>query len=182
VTVDRLLSGTDARLFDATGSLRRQPKCELESVISTEFSLTLDDAFARRVQSPYQQMHFDEVILTGARVDDITTALRNRGFSVTSSRSTVIQQDGDATWWLIADRPHGPDTLSMLIYLSGKRYRTRRQRQVEGGMAYQTTVESGDLQLYVYGFLRGDSKTVVQEMNALRRALRERFDRLPARR
>jgi hypothetical protein len=70
----------------------------------------------------------------------------------------------------------------MLIFVYGKRYRTRRQRQIDGGIEYQTTIESGDLQLYIYGFLRGDSETVVQEMNALRRALRERFDRLPARR
>ena len=59
VTVSRLLPGTDARLFDATGKLCRQQGPEMESVISTDFSLTLDDAFARRVHSPYQQMHFD---------------------------------------------------------------------------------------------------------------------------
>ena len=70
----------------------------------------------------------------------------------------------------------------MLIYAAGKRYRTRRQRQIDGGIDYQTMIESGDLQLYVYGFLQGDSEAVVQEMNALRRALRERFARLPARR
>ena len=47
-------------------------------------------------------------------------------------------------------------------------------------MTYRTAVDSGDLRLYVYGSLRGESKPVVQEINALRRALRERFDRLPA--
>jgi hypothetical protein len=183
VTINRLLSGTDARLFDATGRLCRQPARELESVISTMFSLTLDDAFARRLRSPYQQMHFDEVILTGARLDDISTALRNRGFTVVAVRGRGAQTDGEApSWWLTAERVQGPDKLSMLIYVSGKRYRTRRQRRIDGGMEYQTTIESGDLRLYIYGFLPGDSKTVVQEMNALRRALRERFDRLPARR
>lgn len=182
VTVNRLLSGTDARLFDATGKLCRRPVCELESLISTTFTLTLDDAFARRVQSPQQQMHFDEVILTAARVDDISTALRNRGFAVRPD-GPFAQSSADATgWWLRAERVQGAEKLSMLIFVYGKRYRTRRQRQIDGGIEYQTTIESGDLQLYIYGFLRGDSETVVQEMNALRRALRERFDRLPARR
>jgi hypothetical protein len=182
VTVDRLLSGTDARLFDATGRLCRRPACERESVISTTFSLTLDDAFAQRLRTPHQQMHFDEVIPTRARIDDISTALRNRGFTVMSSPGLGTQPGEAPSWWLTAERVLGPDRLSMLIYVAGKRYRTRRQRQIDGGIEYQTTIESGELQLYVYGFLRGDSEVVVQEMNALRRALRERFDRLPARR
>ncbi len=188
VTVNRLLSGTNARLFDATGRPCRRPELELESIISTEFSLTLDDAFTRRRRSPHQQMHFGEVIPSAMRIDDIMTALRNQGFTVRSFASN------DATgadsrpaadprlWWLSAKRTHGPDTLSLLLCVEGRRYRTRRERQVQGGMAYNTMVDSGDLELYVYGFLPGDSKAVVQEMNALRRALRERFDRLPARR
>jgi hypothetical protein len=183
VAVNRLMSSTDARLFDATGRLCRRPACELESVISTTFSLTLDDAFTKRLRTPYQQMHFDEVILTSARVDDILTALRTRGFTVAKLPDLSSQPNGKMpSCWLTAERTLGPDKLTMLIYAAGKRYRTRRQRSVTGGIDYQTTIESGDLQLYVYGFLQGDSKTVVREMNALRRALRERFARLPARR
>jgi hypothetical protein len=34
------------------------------------------------------------------------------------------------------------------------------------------------LRIYAYGTLRGESRPVVHEINALRRALRERFDRL----
>jgi hypothetical protein len=47
-------------------------------------------------------------------------------------------------------------------------------------MTYRTAVDSGDLRIYVYGSLRAESKPVVREINALRRGLRERFDRLPA--
>lgn len=188
VTVDRLLSGTEARLFDATGRRCRQPELELESTISTEFSLTLDDAFAWRVRSPYQLMFFGEVIPTGARIDDITIALQNRGFEVEllggGDMAAAGAQRGanPDNWWLVATRPHGPDTLSMLLHATGKRYRTRRERQVLDGMAYHTMVDSGDLELYAYGFLHGDNEPLVQEMNALRSALRERFDRLPDRR
>src|SRR5581483_9331759 len=103
-----------------------------------------------------------------------------RGFKVSPpSHYSVAEHDPDR-WWLSARRIHGPDSLEMLLYVTGKRYRTRRQRQVHGGTTYSTTTDSGELQLYVYGFLPGDSTLVVQEMNALRRALRERFSRLPA--
>jgi hypothetical protein len=188
VSVNRLLSGTDARLFDVTGRRSRQPRTELVTSVSTVFSLTLDDAFTRRVRSPHQQMHFGEVIPSAMRIDDMVTALQNRGFTVVtlaSSESTDADSRPGAAprlWWLSATRVHGPDKLSMLLCVEGHHYRTRRVRQVHDGMAHQTTVDSGDLELYVYGFLPGDSETVVREMNALRGALRERFDRLPARR
>jgi hypothetical protein len=38
------------------------------------------------------------------------------------------------------------------------------------------------MRIYAYGWLAGSSRPVVQEMNALRETLRERFERLPARR
>ena len=186
VTVNRLLSRTNARLFDSAGKRCRYPEPQLKSVISTTFSLTLDDAFSRRVCSPYQQMHFDEVVLNRARIDDIETALKNRGFTVRVLRKddhavANSRRSGDPDgWWLIAERVHGADRLRLLLYLAGKNYLTQRERQVQGGMAYKTTIGSGEFQVYAYGFLPRESKAIVQEMNALRHSLRERFDRLPA--
>jgi hypothetical protein len=82
----------------------------------------------------------------------------------------------------LAKRPEGPDTLEFVLYVDGKQHKSRRQRRVPGGMTYRTDLESGELRIYIYGRLTRDSRPVVQEMNALREALRERFDRLPARR
>jgi hypothetical protein len=178
VTVDRLVSGLDARLFDATGALIRKPQLEQESIVSTEFSLILGDAFARRTLSPHQQMHFDEVIPTEMRIDDIKTALKNRGFSV----ADPWRDSGPESRWLWADRVDGPETLRLFLYIEGQRHKARRQRRVPGGVTYRTDLDSGELRIYVYGTLPRESQPVVHEMNALRRALHERFDRLPARR
>jgi hypothetical protein len=178
VTIDRLLSGMDARLYDATGKLSGHQEPEVKSVISTEFSLILDDAFARRTLTPYQQLHFDEVIPSEMRIDDIITALRNRGFAVANPPSGLNPE----SCWVFAERVHGPDTLRLDLYIKGQRYKTRRQRDVPGGASYRTEMDSGELRIYVYGALPRNSQPVVQEMNALRLALHERFDRLPARR
>jgi hypothetical protein len=178
VVVDRLLSGLDARLYDATGTLRGHPRVALQSLISTKFDLTLDDAFARRILSPHQQLHFDEVIPAETRIDDIMMALKNLGFKV---RDPWPDQ-GPEERWLFANRAEGPDKLELFLYVEGKHYKSRRQRTVPGGMTYRTELDSGEVRIYVYGWLAGDSRPVVQEMNALREALRERFDRLPARR
>jgi hypothetical protein len=178
VTVNRLLSGLDARLYDATGTLCGQPRVARQSLISTKFDLTLDDAFARRTLSPHQQMHFDEVIPAETRIDDVMMALKNLGFRVTDS----WPDQGPEKRWLFAQRPEGPDTLLLALYVEGKQHKSRRQRTVPGGMTYRTSLNSGELRIYAYGWLARSSRPVVQEMNALRVALRERFDRLPARR
>jgi hypothetical protein len=49
-------------------------------------------------------------------------------------------------------------------------------------MTYRTNLDSGELRIYVYGWLAGTSCPVVHEVNALREALHERFDRMLARR
>ena len=177
VTVNRLLSGMDARLFDAAGRPYpvRGPGLKVTSVVTTEFSLSLYDAFVRRAMSPYQWLYFDEVIPSTLRLDDIAMALRNRGFTVPSVRDL-----DPADCCIEAHRMQGPDLLRLHVYVRGERHKARRERSVDGVMTYRTAVDSGDLRLYVYGSLRGKSKPVVQEINALRRALRERFDRLPA--
>jgi hypothetical protein len=177
VTVNRLLSGMNARLYDATGKPCRshRPGLRLKSTVTAEFSLPLYDAFARRTMSPYQWLYFDEVIPGEMRIDDIVVALRNRGFTV-----RVASDPDPENCSIIAHRVHGPDRLQLALYVKGEKYKARRDRSVAGGVTYRTFVDSGELRLYVYGSLRADAKPVVQEINALRRALRERFDRLPA--
>jgi hypothetical protein len=178
VTVNRLLSGMDARLYDAAGRpyQAQRSALKLKSVVTTEFSLPLHDAFARRPMSPYQWLYFDEVIPSALRLDDIAMALRNRGFTLVTSVRDLDPED----CCIEAERVQGPDLLRLQVYVRGERHKARRERSVDGVMTYRTAVDSGDLRLYVYGSLRGESKPVVQEINALRRALRERFDRLPA--
>jgi hypothetical protein len=177
VTVNRLLSGMDARLYDATGKQchPRRPELKLKSIVMTEFSLPLYDAFAGRMMSPYQWLYFDEVIPSEMRIDDIVMTLRNRGFGVVVHDGAIPENCS-----IVAERVHGPDRLRLNVYIRGERYKARRERSVPGGMTYRTAVDSGELRIYVYGSLRAESKPVVHEINALRRGLRERFDRLPA--
>ena len=175
VTIDRLISGMDARLYDATGKRLRNTALKMKSVVSSTFSLNLDDAFARRTLSPYQQLYFGEIIPNSMRIDNIITALRNRGFD-----AEALSEPDPEDCWILARRLHGPNNLLLMLYVEGNHYKALRQRHVPGGLSYRTHVDSGDLRIYVYGSLARDSEPVVQEVNALRRALRERFNRLPA--
>jgi hypothetical protein len=70
----------------------------------------------------------------------------------------------------------------LVLYVEGISHRATRDSQVPGGVTYRSDLDSGEMRIYVRGRLRKNSQPVIQEMNALRRALHERFDHLPARR
>lgn len=181
-----LLSGLTTRLYGATGHLSGDLKPTLTTRIHSTAKLKLDDAFAKRVRSPYQHLFFDEIIPDDMRITDITTALRDRGFE-----SKVIwppeqerQRDtGSRTksWLLGARRSEGPDTLDLSIFVEGRHFTTTRETAVvgdKGGVTHRTDRDSGELKVYIRGTLERDSGKVTQEMNALQQALRERYDRV----
>ncbi|MBD0695804.1 hypothetical protein [Streptomyces sp. CBMA123] len=176
---DRLLSGTDARLFTATG-MQAAHGPRLKTQIESEFKLVLGDAFTKRVQSPCQHLYFDEVIPDRARITDIQAALETRGYDVFHCH---LGGDGSAGGsalrsFVLACRTEGPDQMALWIYVEGRHLTTERQSQVDGGTTYTTQLKSGDLRLYVRGTLAGHRRELVLEMNALQKALRDQFARI----
>lgn len=173
-----LLSGTRARLYDATGALRLDRPPALGSTVSDSFELILDDAFARRVLTPFQHLYFDEVIPDPMRIADVRTALENRGFDVVD---LPLQGGGPGApalrHFLLATRSEGPDPLELWIYLEGRHQDTERQSR-RGEHRYTTKLSSGELKMFVRGSLPGSSHELVLEMNSLQQVLRDRFARL----
>src|SRR5215831_3730698 len=129
VKMGKLLSGVEARLYSATGSIRHRPRLKLDTYISTDFDLILGDAFARRELTPYQHLHFDEVIPSEMRISDIKIALTNRGFRLTHE----WLDSGTEGRWLRAERFEGPDRMVLVLYIQGILHRARRDSRVPGG-------------------------------------------------
>jgi hypothetical protein len=177
-----LLSGLQARLCDGTGAPSESLKPELLSRFVADVRLVLDDAFAKRALTPYLSLHFDEVIPDVMRLADIQGALRDRGFSIEESRR-LSPPDSDQMRHLIkASHIKGPDVMALWLLVEGKRSLTQRENQVSGGLTYTSTFESGELKIHMGGFLPADSAGVTREMNELQIALRDRFERLRAKR
>jgi hypothetical protein len=175
-----LLSGVESRLYNGIGALARpdrQPK--RTTYLTCALRLILDDAFARRIHTPYQHLHFDELIPDEGRIADIRTALINRGFQVETQEPP---RDGRDRYLLRASRAEGPDEMVLWLLAEGQRFRTKRQNQVPGGQMYESEFDSGELKVFVFGMLPTGSRALTHEMNALQHALRERFDRLRSRR
>lgn len=172
-----LMSGLDSRLYSATGSLSRSRKPELKCRISARIHLILDDAFAKRTFSPWQQLYFDEIVPEEARITDIVTALQDRGFVVEPQTLSDRPER-----FLVARRREGPDYMFMWLLIERRGYQTKRENKVPGGHTYKSVFESGELRVFIRGTLPRDSCELTHEMNALQQTLRERFDRVRARR
>lgn len=165
-----LLSGLDPRLYDAAGGRSANTEIEKRTFLVTDITLKMQDAFKRRARSPYQQLHFDGIIPDLRRIEDIRKTLVDKGFEVSPP-----EPDRNGHWIFARRQKTGPTPLRLEIYVEGKSYETQRKRQVAGGHTYTTTMESGELNLYVSAVSRGDSERLVQEMNSIHEALRKLF-------
>lgn len=169
-----LISGVEAKVADGIGAIPSGRQPTITSYISTHLELILDDAFAKRMLSPYQHLHFDEVIPDQMRISDIFSALEDRGFTV------EVRAQRPPEWLLYAKRPEGPDEMELWLFVMGKKFTTERENKLAGDYTFKSTFDSGDLKVFIYGSLRRDSRELTHEMNALQRALRERFDHVRA--
>lgn len=180
-----LLSGMDARLFDARGQRYRGDRknpLTIRSKITTRCTVVLRDAFARRLLSPYQSFHFDEIIPDHLRIADIATALGDQRFTVRQVNLAGVKNKGGLRHFLFAARTEGPDTMALWVFVHGHRYTTERRSQQPGGRRYTSTFDSGDLGIVVHGRVRRDTQDLIHEINELQLALRDRFRRLKAHR
>jgi hypothetical protein len=180
-----LLSGMDARLFDARGRRYRggsKSPLTIGSKITTRCTVVLRDAFARRLLSPYQSFHFDEIIPDDLRIADIATALGDQRFEVKQVKLAGVKSKGGLRHFLFAERTEGPDTMALWILVHGHRHTTERRSQQPGGRRYTSTFDSGDLGIVVHGRVRRDTQDLIHEVNELQLALRDRFRRLKAHR
>ena len=177
-----LISGLEARLYDATGHPQRlQPK--LTTRVSTDATLVLNDAFTRRTFSPFRHLVFDEIIPDDMRITDIMTALSDAGFKVSKvwperQGPDLDAETGSLYWFLAARRREGPDDMDLWIFVEGKRYTTERETVIHGGGETRKTMRpSGELKIFIRGTLAGDHKELAREMNALQQELRRLYDR-----
>jgi hypothetical protein len=153
---------------------------ELTTRLTSTIALVLDDAFEGRRRAPFQQLHFDEVIPDPMRLADIKIALFDRGFQV--DEFPLSRDQEQLRHLIVAERPEGHDSMKLWIFVDGKKYTTQRRTEVPGGQVYTSTFESGDIRVYLRGEMAGDSQCLIEEMNTVQLALRDRFERLRARR
>lgn len=182
-----LMSGTTARLYDATGYFLGQP-LKLTTRIRSTAELTLDDAFSNRDYSPNYHLFFDEIIPDEMRITDIKTALDDRGFTVEKvwpdhDGADYNSTTGTVRWLYRAHRKVGPDDMVLWILATGRHYETERERVMQGGgVTHKTKLQTGELRVFIRGSLRRDSRELTQTMNQLQRTLRERYERVRQRR
>jgi hypothetical protein len=188
---DYLLSGLEARLFDARGDWQRrprpdargelarpaerypwEPKLTTRVCIDTEYRM--DDMFAKRTFKPYQQFVFDDVIPEESRITDIITVLRNAKFEIYHPNAWANRDDFQ--WLLQATRRQGPDTLTLLIAVEGDKFNMdRTQIMGDNRIKVSRSKESGRITVSVLGTVPREHAGLGSEINRLHQALRDRF-------
>jgi hypothetical protein len=176
----QLMSGIDARLFDATGARHRRGVLTLKTKLRLTFQIVLEDVFNRRPLSATHTLHFDEVVPDVQRVEDINAALRDRGFDVVSY--PLLEDEAGLEWRIRATKPDGPDRIVLSIVVRGQRYQTTRRSGTPGWHRYTSEIDSGELRLAIHGIYPRHSRELTAEVNALRQALASRFRHMAAQR
>lgn len=178
-----LLSGMDVRYFDAFGNReKRSAVLTARSWISTRATVMLWDAFADRSVAPFQSFSFDEIVPDQLRVADVRAALIDQHFTVLDlprSRGEAKKRTRDL---VVAERDDGASRIRLWVYVDGRKHLTRRESRHHWGHRYTSKMDSGTIQIYVRGVVRGDTKSLMRAMNGLHLALRDRFRRLTAHR
>jgi hypothetical protein len=175
-----LLSGTQARMFDARGYRHRKDgPLAIRSLVATTCEVDLSHTFRRRTVSPYQSFHFDEVVPGKLRIADILAALADQRFVIEGDKqlSSGEEKNQVARHVIVARRENGPDEITLFVVVEGQRQNTRREIR-SSEYSNTTKFTSGDLWLYVRGEAPRDARTIVHEINKLQRSLRERFRQL----
>jgi hypothetical protein len=175
-----MFSGIEAALFDACGELRPRSAVNTKTKLRLDFRVSLEDEFNRRDVSATQALHFDEVIPTEHRIDDIRAALRDRGFDV---KHWVTGDDANSPeWFITAERIEGPSRIRLLIVVRGRRFRTRRRATMPKWHRYTSKIDSGELRMSIYGEVPRNSRELTTEINELRQSLTSRFQHVKAQR
>jgi hypothetical protein len=178
-----LLSGTQVRLFSATGAMDgadKRKSLKVRTVISNTCTVVLHDAFAERQISPSQSFTFDELIPDEQRLADVRAALIDQRFDI--GCDAAIEQDNKKRLQhlFIATRRDGPDMMQLWIYAEGRRHPTQREARHPGGHRYRSKFQSGTLEIHIRGLVRADARGVTREINGLHLSLRSRFRRMKA--
>jgi hypothetical protein len=175
-----LLSGLEARLYDATG-YKQHPQPNPTTHIHANARLMLSDAFAKRTFSPCQHLFFDEIVPSNDRIDDILTVLHDAAFRDAKPVWTDHgDKSGTRTWLLTASRRQGADPMELWILVEGRQFTVERLTRMDD-LGYRAQVDTGALQLYIRGTLARDHAELARTMNALQQTLRERFARFHVR-
>ncbi|MGE3289430.1 MAG: hypothetical protein AB7J32_25490 [Pseudonocardia sp.] len=185
---DILLSGAKVRLFDARGmpvARRRREPLVVRTSVTAEATVVLDEAFAKRLFTPFQTFHFDEVIPDSQRVEDIRAALadlRYKTLHVDEWPMPKVSRSHTLVAWIVARRGDEEDAILLQVFVFGRRHRTRRQSQHRGGRRFTSKLDTGDLTVVFHGEVLRESGPLIRDVNALQLVLRDQFHRMKAQR
>ncbi len=170
-----LLSGLEARLFDATGRIQVKRPPSPMTRLTLDANVYPADIFAGRSFSPYHQFVFDDIVPEPARIIDLKNVLRSLRFEVPSEDNQTSYDPLAPTWLLTAQRSQGPEHFNLVVAVDGKRTDLDREQILHASTKLSGRKESGHLKVSVWATLPRDHQELTRELNAFQQALRARY-------
>lgn len=163
-----------------------------KSEIKADIKIHLDELFANRTVSPYQMLHFPDLILNDRRIADILHLLSDLRFQVGPNPyndfepALNVSRNGDSKSLskfplkkkrhvLWAEREEGAGSLTLWIVLEGEHSTTTREKLIVGDHKLTTGYDSGCTTIYIRGQLKGDTDRVVEVISDIHSKLKVRF-------
>lgn len=113
----------------------KEDTTQLKTRIITNFNLSINEAFKKRIRSTAQEFFFDNVLPTEENLIIIKNILQSQGFSshsitLTQSQSQTYNESNSQTnlttkeWLIYAERSEGIDTMTLWIVIPGEENQT----------------------------------------------------------
>ncbi len=172
----RAFSGLQVKYFSATGQNidTEQVPVESKTQITVNFNLSLSDSFDHKTLTPYQQLHFEGVVLDEMRIADIENILEHYGFMARALK--LNGRSGSLKRYLVVGCQKQTMEQSWIwLLVEGKSSQTMRQKRMPGDHVYSSYMETGQLTIHMRGQLHGDMLSLSNLMSDVQNRLKEQF-------
>ena len=175
---DVLLSGIQARLYDATGRPRDGELLKKLTVVTGNISVAPEYAIERRHVGQHVTLQFLGVRPASERFDDTVQVLEERGFEREPEIGPGPECDCEGTivapicWYR---KQIGANMLALGVSMCGSEDEVERKQADTTGRTITRIATTGRVKVHLNGALRADHATLTHELMRIHNAVRNRF-------
>ncbi len=168
VKVPYLLSGLRLAFFNAIGYME---EVDQHSLVKSAFTVDIKRFFEMRTYSPRQQLHFQNVLVEEARVDDVKSLLADLGLDF----KQPIELNTPNQYLLHATKRHLASKLEVWILMMGTHHTTFREDSIQGDVVYTSPLTAGHTTFVICCEASFDSRYLTWLISKIHMKLKERF-------
>lgn len=156
------------------------------TTIKANFTILAQTIFAQRTFSPYQFMHFPNVVLSDMRLADIMLLLQDMRFYAVRVNFPANFKGPDfennqekrtkpKRHLIVAGKTVGGKNMALWLVVEGFPSGTVREREIPGNEKFSTSLQTGSMVIHMRGEINQEQDTLIKTMTEIHDMLKERF-------